>query len=166
MNKRPTPSAPTESVLDVTQSSYPHWLGELSRLRQEGRTREGLYAGKPLNGYIKVQGIEVHQVDVTKRKAIRRLFMQAPHKSYRGLLRVANEERLGNASGGKMSLSSLHNMLANPFYAGLIRRRDRLVPGRHEVIISIAEFEHSKESCKKNNAKLLFTEPFEMNPPL
>lgn len=131
-----------------TDEGYAAWLGELSRLRQEGRARDGLYAGKPLNGYLRAAGREAHVVDERKRRAIRRLFLDAPRKSYRELLRITGEEGLAAAGGGRMGLSSLHNMLTNPFYAGLVSMSTGLVQGKHEAIVSTKEFEVAQRSFK------------------
>ena len=41
--------------------------GAVSKLKAETRVREGIYTGKPLNGYCKVPWTDIHQVDEAKR---------------------------------------------------------------------------------------------------
>jgi len=133
----------------VPEDSYHAWLGELSRLRQVRRSEEGMYAGKPLNGYLRNPAGGPHLVDETKRHAIRRLFLEARRKSFRKLIDIAREEGLRNASGTEMGLSSLHNMLSNPFYAGMVRIADIVVQGRHEGIVILKEFDGARQASQK-----------------
>ena len=111
--------------------------------------RDGLYTGKPLNGYLLVGGIEPHIVDEGKRKAIRRLFLEVSRWSFRELLKIAEDEGLTASGGRRLGLSSLHNMLSNPFYAGMVRTREGLVRGKHESMVSPGEFEAAQNALAK-----------------
>lgn len=121
---------------------YYAWLGELSRLRQAGRAEAGIYTGKPLNGYVKIGGSEVHAVDEGKRTKLGKVWsLAAGGMPLRGLLEVCRHMGLTSSSRGELSLNSLHLMLTNPFYAGMVRAGSGLVPGRHEALVSKASFD-------------------------
>ena len=49
------------------------------------------------------------------------------------------------SGGGPLTLSGLYKLLANPFYSGLFTWDARLVHGKHEPMITIAEFERVQE---------------------
>ena len=61
--------------------------------------------------------------------------------------------------GGKyLSISNVHNLLTNPFYAGILEWGDECYPGSHEPMVTLDEFErvqrflrrHGKPSPKKH----------------
>lgn len=117
---------------------YRQYLGQLSKAAAYRNAQRGVYSGKPLNGYCKVDWSEIHQVDERKRNQIARIFREAAKgRSYRQLLRICAEIGLTNASGGSMSLSSLHNLLTNPFYRGFITINGTLMPGNHEALCTV-----------------------------
>jgi len=51
--------------------------------------------------------------------------------------------------GKKLGLSTTHNILNNPFYAGYIRWQGQLHPGRHVPVVSKSEFERAQEILGK-----------------
>jgi DNA invertase Pin-like site-specific DNA recombinase len=53
-------------------------------------------------------------------------------------LRTVQRQRQG---GRPLGLSSIYNVLTNPFYAGVIQWKGRLYPGKHPPIITMDEFE-------------------------
>ncbi|HUE03656.1 MAG TPA: recombinase family protein, partial [Bryobacteraceae bacterium] len=45
-------------------------------------------------------------------------------------------------SGGKvLSLSAVYRILNNPFYAGIITREGKTLPGKHDAIITLDDFD-------------------------
>ena len=117
--------------------------GQVSKLKAEANVRSGIYTGKPLNGYVKALWTDIHQVDVAKRKQIVGIFRlaAATRLSLRTLLEEARRSGLTSSRGETLSLNSLHLMLTNPFYYGLIRLNDELYPGLHEALVSPQIFE-------------------------
>jgi DNA invertase Pin-like site-specific DNA recombinase len=81
-------------------------------------------------------------------EVMKRLFRLALTGAYsvRALLRIATEEwgyrtpTRGRYKGEHLALSSLYQILANPFYAGYFYFNGRLYPGRHEPLITLDEF--------------------------
>jgi DNA invertase Pin-like site-specific DNA recombinase len=47
--------------------------------------------------------------------------------------------------GRPLALSSIYNMLTNPFYAGMIPWKGRLYPGKHPPVVTMDEFERVQE---------------------
>lgn len=63
--------------------------------------------------------------------------------------RTKPRARTGNKP---LSLSGLYRILANPFYAGLIKWNDRLYAGQHRAMISPSEFERLQAILGRNTA--------------
>lgn len=57
-------------------------------------------------------------------------------KSFREILAVLKSRGLKSSRGKDLSLSSLHNMLTNPFYMGYVCWRGRVTLGMHKPLIS------------------------------
>jgi len=109
---------------------------------------------------MKVDWTDVHQVDEGKRKQIRLIFREAAKgRSYRRLLRICEEVGLTNASGGPMGLSSLHNMLTNPFYYGYVTVDGTPVQGKHQPIVE-ATLPKIKKDQQKTSSLLVESRPW------
>ena len=67
------------------------------------------------------------------------------------IVKIANDEwgyrtpKRKRMGGGPLRPSTAYNMLANPFYAGYILWGGQLHPGKHEPVVSLAEFERVQE---------------------
>ena len=124
--------------------------GAVSKLKSEANVRSGIYTGKPLNGYLKVPCTDIHQVDEAKRAQIAQIFRLAAATglSLRTLLEEARRSGLTSSRGQTLSLNSLHLMLTNPFYCGLIRLNEELYPGRHEALVTPTIFEAVQRRLK------------------
>jgi len=59
---------------------------------------------------------------------------------------IANEELgLRTRYGAKLALSTVYDLFRNPFYAGFFNWRGRRVPGKHEPMVTVAEFERAEQ---------------------
>ena len=130
---------------------YHRFLGQLSAGKAEALARTGIYTGKPLNGYRRVPSSPIHLVDEEKQDLIRRLFAMAaePNTSLRQLADQAQRSGLTTGSGKPMTFKSVYNMLTNPFYAGFIRLNGKVLPGKHEPIVTHALFNKVQKSLRK-----------------
>ncbi len=54
-------------------------------------------------------------------------------------LRTVKRKRIG---GKPPSLSAIYHILTNPFYAGILERKGKTYPGKHQAAVTIEEFEH------------------------
>jgi site-specific DNA recombinase len=61
-------------------------------------------------------------------------------------LRTLKRKREG---GRPLSLSAVHKILTNPFYAGLIRWNDRLYQGKHPAVVTIDEYERVQRLIRR-----------------
>jgi len=140
-----------ELALAAAACLYRQELGERSKQAAEEKARQGLYTGKPLNGYAKAPGCQTHRVDEGKREKIVRIWYLAGAERWplRKLVGECSAIGLTSASGGKMSLNSLHLLLTNPFYAGRIRSEDGLVGGKHEALVSWTLFETVQRNLRR-----------------
>jgi len=57
-------------------------------------------------------------------------------------LRTPRRRRIG---GNALSRSGLYRMFTNPFYAGLLVFGDQSYPGKHEAMVTIAQFQRAQE---------------------
>lgn len=53
-------------------------------------------------------------------------------------LRTKQRKRIG---GAPISLSGVYRVFTNPFYAGILEREGRTLPGKHEPMVTLDEFE-------------------------
>ena len=67
----------------------------------------------------------------------------------------------GKVGGGPLSLSALHDIFSNPFYAGIIEMGGQRFPGKHDAMVTIAEFEQVQKLLHRPNrprpSKLVFS---------
>lgn len=123
-------------VLDLSRNVKRGILGKLSR---------GELPGKAPAGYANDRLAKV----VLKDSARFPLIRKAWDLMLLGIYSVADIRRklhvdLGfrhRGTGRPISLSSMHRIFSNPFYAGLIRVNGRLHAGKHEAMISRDDFE-------------------------
>lgn len=47
--------------------------------------------------------------------------------------------------GSPFTLSAIYKILKNPFYAGVIEWEGKTYPGKHEAMVTLAEFERAQE---------------------
>ena len=84
---------------------------------------------------------------------VRRIFdeMLTTTSSVEDITRIANEDwgyrtpKRKRIGGGPLGRSTLYHMLTNPFYTGYILWGGQLYPGKHEPIVSIAEFDRVQQ---------------------
>jgi len=122
--------------------------GKLSKEKAQQRAQAGIYSAKPVLGYLRARPGEVHVPDPTRVPLIRLAFHLAAveNQSLRTILRTVNELGLTTNAGKPLSLNALHLMLTNPYYAGLVRNEDHLVPGKHNAIVSNTQFETAQKN--------------------
>jgi len=71
--------------------------------------------------------------------------MAAEGRPFRDILNRLTSLGLSSKRGGTLSLSSLHNMLTNPFYKGLVRHKEGFVTGRQEALVSVELFDQAQK---------------------
>lgn len=103
---------------------------EASRGEWVGRIPLGYLAPRYAGGSI--------EIDTGRATLVRLAFDRASSSrcSLRDVHRDIAALGLVTHSGKRICLSSLHHMLANPFYAGLVRYKGELYQGRHIPLVS------------------------------
>jgi len=86
-------------------------------------------------------------------KVILAFELAARGKSFRKILKTLDAEGLRSSRGNVLSLSSLHNMLTNPFYIGLVRSNKEIYDEQHEPLISKSLFKRVQKKLKQNFRK-------------
>jgi site-specific DNA recombinase len=78
-------------------------------------------------------------------EVVRRIFRDyvAGH-SQRAIARTLTAEKIQTARGGGWYQGTIAKLLADPFYAGLVRDGDTLVPGQHEAIIELELYQSAE----------------------
>lgn len=117
---------------------------------------QGLWPGAPKIGYLRDRSTMRLIADPVRLPLIKEAFrlrrMGVPMAEI--LTRAREEWRLTTpvmrTHGGKsISLSGLYRMLQDPFYAGLMVRKEGSFPGTHPAAVSWAEFEEVQEQFKR-----------------
>jgi len=126
-----------------------------------GRLAQGIYPFKAPIGYLD-NGAGKHKTPDPKRAhLIREAFELYASDGYSqaALLKVMRKKGLTGGRGGLITSSTLETMLANPFYAGIIKikRNGQTFQGGHEPLITVATFERAQAVKAGKSAKKVTT---------
>jgi len=125
-------------------------------LRQEtikgiyGRLNQGIYPfGAPI-GYLNQGKGKFKKVDSKKYLLVIKLFEMYASGNYNAssLGEIIYQKGLRNHKGNRIDRNAILSILKNPFYAGIIKVKDKLYPGGHEPIISLQLFNKVQEVIK------------------
>lgn len=144
-------------------SDYCRNLSIETRKGIEGRLKQGLYPFSAPIGYLDQGSGQVKIIDPARAPLIKKLFrlyLSQDH-SINSLHKEARLLGLTNKSGQPISRRSIENILNNRFYCGYTRngRTGEVYPGKHEPLISSADFERVQaikagryvKRCTKHN---------------
>lgn len=112
------------------------------------RVLSGAMAGPAPLGYENVRTHLGAKAIFDKQRAplIKEAFLMASEgKAFRQILAVLAQKGLTTKRGSILSIASLHAMLTNPFYMGLVRCGDELIEGRHEPTVSKELFDQVQD---------------------
>jgi len=133
---------PTLTYEDFKQELYRERGQQVSRGMTE-KAGAGLVTGPLPLGYRSertAEGVRA-AIDEQSGPLVRQAFLMAAEgKSFRTILVGLAGLGLTSKRGRPLSLSSLHNMLTNPFYSGETYCQGKLIEGTHEAIVSKALF--------------------------
>lgn len=120
----------------------------------EGAARGRLQGRAPV-GYLNVtEGFKKKvAVDGESARLVRLAFglVATTGRPLRDVLREVRSYGLASRSGGPMGLSSFWAMLTNPFYAGYVRYKGRIVQGNHESLVDRRLFDIVQIRLKSRN---------------
>lgn len=127
-----------------------HYSRKLSIKVKEGnksKLLKGEYPSYAPIGYVNIRPGKGIEPDPIRAPFIKQAFELYSTGEY-SMKTLANElEKRGFRSrrGKKKSASSIHRLLNNPEYYGVIRRKEKLYPGSHEPLITKSMFDHVQE---------------------
>ena len=108
-----------------------------------GRVRAGIYPFRAPLGYLDTGGGNAKAIDPVKGPLVRRLFELYCSGEY-SITSLTDEMRRRGLKGygdRPVVRRNVETILRNPFYAGRMQVGGKLYPGRHEPLISAAEFQ-------------------------
>lgn len=143
---------PTDNVLmmSVEFGSANQFILDLSVNTKRGMRRkltEGWMPHKPPIGYLNNVYSNPSKPPIYKDDAkfdlIRKLWDTLLDKKYsiQKMKQIADDLGLRNSNGEKIAKSKIHSLFKNPFYYGVFRWNDELHQGKHEPMITKAEFD-------------------------
>ena len=129
-----------------------YYVDSLSENVKRGNRAKVELGWRPSNvplGYRNDKETKTTVTDVVHFAMVKRIFDLALSGTYsvRSILRVATEEwgyRMPDTRrhlGRPLAMSTLYKILGNPFYAGHFNWNGRIYPGKHQPMISMAEFQ-------------------------
>lgn len=127
------------------EREYHAILGRMASLAMAEKAGRGELVCRPPLGYRQVlrDGEKAVVPDEETAPLVRKAFMLAStgQHSVRGMLEILSRDGLLSPGGKEISPSTLWNVLRNPFYAGYLRYKGRLIKGVHEPIVDIGLYE-------------------------
>lgn len=134
----------TADIQAVIAADYVRNLREETIKGLNGRLKQGLYPWKAPIGYLDNGGGKVKTIDPLRAPLVKKLFelYASGEVSIYSLVEKAKQLGLRSRNDKIISKSCIENMLANPFYIGIIhlKRRDVNFAGKHEPLISSSLF--------------------------
>lgn len=140
-------SAQTPTYEECKQAHYKK-RGERVRAAMLENARAGRPPGPLPLGYVTRRSPEGASVEIDENVAahIRKAFeLAAGDMPMRKILKVVSDEGLRSRSGKTLGISALWYLLTQPFYAGFVRYKSKLMPGRHSAIVNEEEFKEAQD---------------------
>ena len=125
-------------------------IGERTLIRQQ---REPARLRRLPLGYnrVVIDGVAAAVPDPLRAPLVKLAFFRAaqPRSSLRDVLEILADAGLTTLDGKPLAVSSLHRLLANPFFAGRVRTKDGTGQGSHEALISMSLFRKVQRRLRK-----------------
>ena len=154
------------SVESSLATQYSKDLGKMVRSGMDKKASQGIAPFKAPIGYLNTKmaehGSNYIIKDTERFDIVRQLWdmvLSRQHTTSEILKIILNETGLKprpphRGKLGQLTLSGLYNLLTNPFYAGLFYYKEELVQGKHEPMITMAEFDSVQELLgRKGNSR-------------
>lgn len=139
----------TADIQAVIAADYIRNLRIETRKGINGRLKQGLYPWPAPLGYLDNGSGKPKTLDPVRAPMVRKLFelYLTGNYSIRVLHKDMIERGLTTKGNRPVPRNTVHQILGNPFYCGLVRngRTGEQYPGIHEKLISVADFERVAE---------------------
>ena len=137
------------SIIFGYSKYYVDSLSENVRRGMRTKVEKGWLPGRPPIGYLNDRDTGTVIIDPDRFQTVRKMWslILSGSETPRSLLRVASEKwglrtRPAKRRGGKfLSRSDIYALLGNQFYAGVIHWAGRTHPGKHQPMVTLAEFD-------------------------
>lgn len=147
----PTAIRPVQefTTIDVHRAYRKH-LGERAKVAMYEKVLAGLPSGRIPLGYRRTADGTI-ELDPPIASQIEEAFIlvATQEKSLRETLTILTQMGLRTKNDRRLHLSTLHSILFNPFYAGMIRYGGRIHPGKHQAIVSQKLFREVSTKLKR-----------------
>jgi DNA invertase Pin-like site-specific DNA recombinase len=136
---------------------YVDSLAENIKRGNRTKAERGWRPSRPPIGYLHDPTTKTIVPDPARFDLVRQMFnliLSGTH-SPRSVHRVAKLEwglrtiRRKSQGGALLHLSSVNTILRNPFYAGVFKWDGQMVPGRHEPMLSLQDFERVQQTFRR-----------------
>ena len=159
------PSNATGRLMGDMQAAFSRYFSaQLSDRVAEAmaaKARKGIYPSYAPTGYINNSETRTIEIDPEKADLVRQAFVKYDETdmTVKEVAAWARKRGLTTRRGGKLGKSTLHVMLQNPMYCGIVRWGEVTAPGNHEPLISEALFDrvqdklHGRGRGRRNNCQ-------------
>ena len=138
-------------------AAYHSALGRKASAAIAARRRAGGWTGPAPLGYRNVRkgGLPAVEIDPALGPLVREAFYLAARRdsSLRKVVAELEPRGLVSRNGRPLTPGALRHVLRNPFYLGLVRAGDRLVPGRHPALVGPSVFERAGRALRKRRSR-------------
>ena len=139
-------------MLQIVFANSKYYVDSLSENVKRGiRTKieNGWSSNRPPLGYLNDRSTNTIISDPERFPIVQRMWQLALTGTYTvaQIQRIASEEwglrtrKTRKMGGGVLSRSATHLLFQNPFYAGLLKLGGRTYPGKHQPMVTLAQFE-------------------------
>lgn len=120
-------------------------------LDMEKKIMAGTWCGKAPLGYYnyRIGKATTIKVDIPKAEKVIRAFHMAAFLPLREVLEQMTQDGLSTKHGKPLTLSSLHKLLTNPFYAGKMRYQGKLYKGNYIPLVTVTMFDKVQKNLRK-----------------
>jgi len=154
----------TGDFLAVIASHFIRNLRDEVKKGMKGRLKQGLYPFRAPTGYLDQGGGRPKIPDPERAPFVRAAFELYASGRYTLMALCAELTRRGfrTNSGGEIFPNRLHDLLCNPFYAGLIaiKTTGETYPGVHRPLITMALFQDVQRMLRENGTAKIVRHAF------
>jgi DNA invertase Pin-like site-specific DNA recombinase len=140
------------AIIFANSKYYVDSLSENVRRGMKAKAELGWRPGLVGAGYLNDRATKTIAKDTERFPLVRRMWELLLTEAYSPseILSIANDEwgfrtfQRKRRGGRALALSSLYRIFTNPFYAGVVDWHGHLIPGRHQAMVTLEEFDRTQ----------------------